>query len=163
MPTFHDFEMKTIDGKPKSLAEYAGKVVLVVNVASKCGLTPQYEGLEALYRGYQDRGLVVLGFPCNQFLWQERGSDEEIKGFCSSKYDVTFPMFSKIKVNGGDAAPLYKYLREENAKPAGSGRISWNFEKFLIGKDGKVLARFSPRTTPDDTDIRAAIEKALAQ
>lgn len=156
------FDAKTIDGADTSLGEYQGKVVLVVNVASKCGLTPQYEGLEALYQKYKDKGLVVLGFPCNQFGGQEPGSEAEIKEFCSSKYDVTFPMFSKIEVNGDGAAPLYKYLTSQSTQPVGSGDISWNFEKFLIGRDGQLLARFSPRTKPSDAELVSAIEKAMA-
>ena len=157
------FKMKSITGQDVDLSEYKGKVVLMVNVASKCGLTPQYEGLESMYEKYQDKGFVVLGFPCNQFLWQEPGSDSQIADFCSKTYQVKFPMFSKIEVNGKNAAPLYQYLTELNTKPTGKGKISWNFEKFLIGKNGHVVARFSPRTEPDSKEVVAAIEAELAK
>jgi glutathione peroxidase len=156
-----DFKMKSITGKEVDLAEYKGKVLLMVNVASKCGYTPQYEGLEAMYEKYQDKGLVVVGFPCNQFWWQEPGSDEQISQFCSTKYHVTFPMFSKIEVNGGSAAPLYKFLTSVETKPAKKGKISWNFEKFLVGKDGQVVARFAPGTEPDAPEVVSAIEAEL--
>lgn len=155
------FKMNDLEGKPVELSKYEGKVVLVVNVASACGLTPQYEGLEALYEQYKDKGLVVLGFPCNQFGKQEPGSAKEIREFCSSKYKVTFDMFEKVEVNGDKACDLYKYLTNVDTKPAEKGKISWNFEKFLIGKDGKVIARFSPRTTPNDASVVTAIEQAL--
>ena len=144
MTKLHDFTQKTIDGKEAPLSAYAGKVALVVNVASKCGLTPQYEGLEALYRELAPKGFVVLGFPCNQFMGQEPGTDAEIASFCSTKYDVTFPLFSKIDVNGETQAPLYAWLTREDAKPEGAGDVAWNFGKFLVGKDGNVVARFSP-------------------
>jgi len=153
--------VKTIDGKSVDLADYQGKVVLIVNVASACGLTPQYAGLQSLYEKYSDKGLVVLGFPCNQFGGQEPGSELQIQEFCSSKYKVTFPMFSKVEVNGSGAAPLYQFLTAQETKPVGSGKISWNFEKFLIGPDGKLINRFSPRTTPDDAELVKAIESAL--
>lgn len=156
-----DFEVSTIEGETVDLEKYKGKVVLIVNVASKCGLTPQYEGLQAMYEKYQDKGFVVLGFPCNQFKGQEPGSDAEIKQFCTTKYDVSFPLFSKLEVNGEDAAPLYKYLTAQNTEPVGSGEISWNFEKFLIGRDGKVAARFSPRTKPEAPELVKAIESEL--
>ena len=156
-----DFEMKNIDGEKVDLEQYEGKVVLIVNVASKCGLTPQYEGLQALYEKYKDKDFVILAFPCNQFGKQEPGTELEIKEFCSSKYSVTFPMFSKIDVNGEEAAPLYKYLTTTEAEPVGTGKISWNFEKFLINRDGKLIARFNPRTTPSDGDLVKAIEGAL--
>lgn len=155
------FEVKDIDGKGVNLDQYQGKVILVVNVASKCGLTPQYKGLEALYDKYKEKGLVVMGFPCNQFGGQEPGSETEIKQFCSSKYDVTFPLFSKIDVNGPGAAPLYKFLTSKDLQPAGKGDISWNFEKFLVDREGKVIARFSPRTKPEDAELIKAIEAAL--
>lgn len=155
------FEMKNIDGDAVDLNDYKGKVVLVVNVASRCGLTPQYEGLEALYDKYKEKGLVVLGFPCNQFGRQEPGTEAEIKQFCTSRYDVSFPMFSKIEVNGDGAAPLYKFLTSQELEPAGKGEISWNFEKFLVGRDGKVVARFSPRTRPEDAELVSAIESQL--
>ncbi len=158
-----DFKMKSITGKEENLADYKGKVVLMVNVASKCGYTGQYEGMEAMYEKYKDKGLVVLGFPCNQFLWQEPGSDEQIAQFCSTKYNVTFPMFSKIEVNGKNAAPLYQYLTSVETKPAKKGKISWNFEKFLIGKNGQVVARFAPGTEPDAPEVVKAIESELAK
>lgn len=157
------FTAKSITGQDVNLADYKGKVVLIVNVASKCGLTGQYEGLESMYEKYQDKGLVVLGFPCNQFLWQEPGTDAQIAEFCSSTYKVKFPMFSKIEVNGDKAAPLYKYLTSVNTKPTGKGKISWNFEKFLVGKNGEIVARFSPRTEPDSKEVVAAIEAELAK
>ncbi len=157
------FTVKSITGQDVNLADYKGKVVLIVNVASKCGLTGQYEGMESMYEKYQDKGLVVLGFPCNQFLWQEPGTDAQIAEFCSSTYKVKFPMFSKIEVNGDKAAPLYKYLTSVDTKPTGKGKISWNFEKFLIGKNGQVVARFSPRTEPDSKEVVAAIEAELAK
>jgi glutathione peroxidase len=158
-----DFQVKSITGQDVNLADYKGKVVLIVNVASKCGLTPQYEGLEAMYEKYQDKGLVVLGFPCNQFLWQEPGTDAQIAEFCSSTYKVKFPMFSKVEVNGANAAPLYKYLTSLDTKPTGKGKISWNFEKFLVGKNGEVVARFSPRTEPTASEVVAKIDAELAK
>ena len=157
------FTVKSITGQDVNLADYQGKVVLIVNVASKCGLTPQYEGLETMYEKYKDQGLVVLGFPCNQFLWQEPGTDAQIADFCSKTYNVKFPMFSKVEVNGDKAAPLYKYLTALNTKPTGKGKVSWNFEKFLIGKNGEVVARFSPRTEPDSKEVVASIESELAK
>jgi glutathione peroxidase len=161
MTTAHDFHAKTIDGTDKSLADYAGKALLLVNVASKCGLTPQYEKLEALHRKYADRGLVVLGFPCNQFGGQEPGTEAEIQTFCQSKYDVTFPMFSKIDVNGATKHALYAWLESEPTKPEGPGDITWNFAKFLVGKDGRVVARFSPKEDPSGEKVASAIEAAL--
>jgi glutathione peroxidase len=152
--------MKSIDGEDVDLGGYQGKVVLVVNVASRCGATPQYTGLQALYDKYKDKGFVVLGFPANDFGRQEPGSDAEIKEFCSTRYDVTFPMFSKITVKGADRPKLYQVLTE-TADPA--GEIGWNFEKFLIGKDGKVAGRFKTRVSPDDPELVAAIEAALAK
>jgi glutathione peroxidase len=149
----YDFTMMSIDGKPVPLADYEGKLLIVVNVASQCGLTPQYTGLEALYEKYKDRGLVIAGFPANNFGAQEPGTEAEIKTFCSTKYDVTFPMFSKISVKGEDQAALYRFLTDTG------GEIQWNFTKFLVGRDGKVIQRFEPRVTPDEMD--AAIEKAL--
>ena len=151
----YDFTVNNIAGKPVPLADYKGKVVLVVNVASKCGYTPQYEGLEALYKKYKDKGLVVLGFPANNFMSQEPGSNDEIGAFCKSKYGVTFPMFSKISVKGDDKAPLYQFLTVTG------GEIPWNFTKFLIGKDGKPIQRFDPKVTPESAELSAAIEKAL--
>ena len=157
MSNFHDFAVKTIDGMPKALKDYAGKPVLVVNVASACGLTPQYRGLEQLWRHYKDQGLVVLGMPCNQFGAQEPGSEAEIKEFCSLNYEVSFPMTSKIEVNGPGAHPLYAWLRGQT----GGGDIQWNFEKFLIGKDGRVVKRYSPKTVPEDKSLKADIQSAL--
>ena len=159
MANFYDLSAKDIDGKALPLSKYRGKVTLAVNVASKCGLTPQYTGLEQLYERYADRGLVVLGFPCNQFAGQEPGSEAEIKEFCSTKYDVTFPLASKIDVNGTSRHPVYGYLAGEGAKYPGD--ILWNFEKFLIGRDGEVVARFNPRVTPDSTELVSAVERAL--
>ncbi len=157
-----DLTVKDIDGRDVNLADYKGQVVMIVNVASKCGLTPQYEKLEALYRKYKDQGFVILGFPANNFMGQEPGTNEEIKQFCSTKYNVTFPMFSKISVKGDDIAPLYAWLTSKDTNPEFSGDIEWNFAKFLVGRDGKVKARFSPRTAPDDASVTAAIEKELA-
>ncbi len=156
------FTMLDIDGRAVALSSYKGKVALIVNVASKCGFTGQYAGLEKLYQGYRERGLVVLGFPANDFLRQEPGTDEEIKQFCTLSYGVTFPMFSKISVKGKDIHPLYAYLTSPAANPNHGGAISWNFNKFLVGRDGAVLARFGSRTKPDDKDLVAAIEAALA-
>jgi glutathione peroxidase len=157
-----DVTMKAIDGKEVNLAKkYDGKVVLVVNVASQCGLTPQYEGLEALHKKYGKQGLAVVGFPCNQFGAQEPGSEAEILQFCRANYDVSFDLFSKIEVNGENNAELYKRLTGDGAKYP--GKISWNFEKFLIGRDGQVVARFAPRTEPDDLKLVHAIEKELVK
>ena len=158
-----DYKMKSIDGETVDLEDYEGNVVLIVNTASQCGLTPHYAGLEGLYKKYKDKGFVVLGFPCNQFGSQEPGSDAEIKKFCSSKYSVSFPMFSKIDVNGDDAAPLYKNLTKQDAKPAGKGSVKWNFEKFLIDREGQVVNRFAPRTSPDDAELVKAVESELAK
>jgi glutathione peroxidase len=140
MSSVYDFKAKTIDGKDQSLGEYKGKVMLVVNTASKCGFTPQYKGLEELYRQYKDKGLVVLGFPCDQFGHQEPGDENEIKNFCSLTYDVSFPLFSKIEVNGPNAHPLYKHLKGEKPGVLGSEAIKWNFTKFLVDKSGKGQA-----------------------
>jgi glutathione peroxidase len=158
-----DFSMKNIDGKPTDLAQYKGKVLLVVNVASKCGLTPQYEGLEATYRKYKDKGFEVLAFPANEFGKQEPGTDAEIKEFCTGNYDVTFPVFSKIVVKGDGIHPLYAFLTEKDSNPKFAGPIGWNFAKFLVNRKGEVIARFEPRAKPDDASIVAAIEKALAE
>jgi glutathione peroxidase len=156
-----DFTLNSIDGQPAPLSQYRGKVVLIVNVASQCGYTPQYAGLEAIYEKYKDKGFVILGFPANNFRGQEPGSDEEIKTFCTRKYNVTFPMYSKISVAGADKAPLYQFLTDKQANPSTGGEIKWNFTKFLVGKDGKVLQRFEPAVTPESQDIVSAIEKAL--
>jgi len=161
MSTVYDFKATTIDGDEQSLADYKGKAMLIVNVASKCGFTPQYKGLEAVYERYKDQGLVVIGFPANNFLGQEPGTNEEIKTFCSRTYNVTFPMYSKISVKGDDKAPLYQYLTDSNANPNTGGEIKWNFTKFLVGRDGKVIARFEPKVTPDSPEVTAAIENAL--
>lgn len=150
---------KTIDGKETSLAAYKGKVVLVVNTASKCGLTPQYEALESIYDKYSSKGLVVLGFPCNDFGNQEPGTAEEIGTFCKTKFDVSFPLMDKVHVKGPEQHPLYAALTGE--KGAFPGDVKWNFGKFLIGKDGKPLARFEPPQKPDSPEVTAAIEKAL--
>ena len=155
-------EMKSLQGKEVKLAEkYDNKVVLIVNVASECGLTPQYEELQALHKKYAKRGLAVLGFPCNQFGRQEPGSSEEIQAFCKQNYGVEFDMFEKVEVNGDGACDLYKYLTKLDTKPQGAGKISWNFEKFLLGRDGEVVARFGPRTSPSDKEVTSAIEAAL--
>jgi glutathione peroxidase len=159
MTTAFDFSATTLDGKDRSLADFRGKVLLVVNTASKCGFTPQYTGLEALWRKYADRGLVVLGFPCDQFGHQEPGDAEEIRNFCSLTYDVSFPMFGKIEVNGGGAHPLFKWLKEEKSGLLGIGAIKWNFTKFLVGRDGKVIKRYAPTDKPES--LAADIEKAL--
>jgi glutathione peroxidase len=156
-----DFTLNSIDGKPAPLSQYQGKVVLIVNVASRCGYTPQYEGLERVYEKYKDQGFVILGFPANNFGGQEPGTNEEIKTFCSSKYSVKFPLYSKISVKGDDIHPLYKYLTDKQTNPATGGDIKWNFTKFLVGKDGKVIARFESAVTPESADVTGAIEKAL--
>jgi len=161
MPTLHDFTQTTIDGKEKSLADFKGQATLIVNVASKCGLTPQYAALEKLHETYGARGLAVLGFPCNQFAGQEPGSEAEIANFCTTNYGVRFPMFAKLEVNGAGRAPLYAWLTQEKTAPDGPGDVVWNFAKFLVGKDGKVVARFNPRVAPDAPELVAAIEKAL--
>jgi glutathione peroxidase len=160
MSAFHDIKLKTLDGQQLPLELFKGQVVLVVNVASKCGLTPQYAALENLYQQYKDRGFNVLGLPCNQFAGQEPGSEEEIQAFCSLNYGVTFNLGEKLEVNGPQRHQLYRLLAGEGAEFPGD--ITWNFEKFLVGKNGAVLARFSPRTTPDDPAVISAIEKALA-
>ncbi len=161
MPTLHDFTVDTIDGQPKALSDYAGKAVLVVNVASKCGLTPQYKGLEALYRRFSERGLIVLGFPCNQFAGQEPGSPEEIKGFCSTTYDVTFPLMAKLDVNGEGRAPVYAFLTEATVGPENAGDIKWNFGKFLIDGEGNVAARFGPQTEPESDELVSKLKTLL--
>jgi glutathione peroxidase len=156
-----DFKMKSIDGKEVDLNKYQGDVVLVVNVASECGLTPQYEQLQALHKKYGPQGLRVIGFPCNQFGRQEPGSAEEIREFCTSNYGVTFDLFEKVDVNGNDACPLYKLLTGLATKPKGAGDVSWNFEKFLIDRDGKVVRRFEPQTGPNDPVLIGVIEGEL--
>lgn len=161
MPSLYEFEMKDIDGQSKSLRDFEGKVVLVVNVASKCGLTPQYDGLQRLYDEYKDRGLVVLGFPCNQFAGQEPGSDAEVKEFCTVNFNVDFPLFSKIDVNGESRAPLYGWLCGSEIGPEESGDVKWNFGKFLIGRDGQIMGRFDPSVEPESETLTAAIESVL--
>ncbi len=156
--SIHEFTPKSIDGKAAPLSAYKGKVALLVNVASQCGYTPQYAGLESLYKQYKDRGLVVLGFPANDFGAQEPGTNEEIKTFCERKYSVTFPMFSKVVVKGDGKVPLYGYLTS-----AKGGEVKWNFTKFLVGKDGKVIERFEPSVKPDSPELAAAVEKALGK
>jgi glutathione peroxidase len=158
VPEVLKFDMTAIDGKKADLSQYAGKVILFVNVASRCGYTPQYKGLQELYTKYKDRGLVVIGVPANNFGGQEPGTNEEIAQFCSTNYGVTFPMLAKVSVKGNDITPLYKYLTE-NAQPPGD--VKWNFEKFLIGRDGKILARFPSAVRPEDPKFIEQIEKAL--
>ena len=159
--TIHDFTLNSIDGQPTPLAQFKGKVVLIVNVASRCGFTPQYAGLEALYNKYRDRGLVVLGFPANNFLWQEPGTNEAIKAFCSTKYQVTFPMFAKVSVKGADTTPLYQFLTDKKANPSTGGAIGWNFTKFLADRSGKVIARFASKVAPESAELITAIDTAL--
>jgi len=155
------FTLKDIKGNPVELSKYKGKVILLVNVASRCGNTPQYEGLEAMYEKHKDQGLVVIGVPANEFGKQEPGTNEEIEKFCTSEYKVTFPMMSKIVVKGKGIDPLYKYLIAQDTKPKPAGDVKWNFEKFLIGKDGKVAGRFDPSVKPEDPNLVAAIEAEL--
>ena len=162
MPTLHDFSATTIDGKDQPLRDYAGKVALVVNVASQCGLTPHYKGLEELYESYKDRGLVVLGFPCNQFGSQEPGTEAEIKTFCETKFGVTFPMFAKVDVNGASRHPVYEFLTSQQTAPDGPGDIQWNFAKFLVDGSGRVAARFAPTEKPVSEAIVGEIEKLLS-
>lgn len=157
----YDITVKDIDGHSAPLAAYKGKVLLIVNVASHCGFTPQYKALESVYEKYKDQGLVVLGFPCNQFGAQEPGTDQEIKQFCSSKYSVTFPMFDKIEVNGAGRHPLYVALAGSDSPFP--GKIRWNFTKFLISRDGKIVDRFDSRVRPDSTEVITAIESALSR
>jgi glutathione peroxidase len=159
--SIYDFQVEDIEGRPVSLQEYRGKVLLIVNVASRCGFTYQYEGLEALYREYGGRGLVVLGFPANDFLGQEPGSNEQIKEFCTLNYAVSFPLFSKIHVKGRDAHPLYRFLTDKSTNPRFAGGITWNFNKFLIGRDGAMLDRFATKEEPGSEKVRQAVEQAL--
>ena len=156
--TVYDFSAKTIEGVEKSLADFKGKTLLIVNVASRCGFTPQYEGMQKLYEKYRGRGFVILGFPANNFLWQEPGGDEEIKKFCSLKYNVTFPLFSKISVKGKDIHPLYQWLTNESEF---KGDVSWNFNKFLASPDGKIIGRFDSRTDPLSKEILEKLEGIL--
>jgi len=157
--TIYDLAARSIQGRDVSLAKYRGKVLLIVNVASRCGFTPQYTGLETLHRRYKKDGLVVLGFPCDQFGHQEPGDEAEIRDFCSTTYDVTFPMFAKIDVNGPDTHPLYRHLKSECPGLLGSEAIKWNFTKFLVGRDGQVLRRYAPKDTPEG--IEREVEAAL--
>ena len=155
--TIYEFDVTTIDGDLQSLDAYRGQILLIVNVASRCGFTPQYAGLESLYRRHRDQGLTVLGFPCDQFGHQEPGSEEEIKNFCSLTYQVTFPLFAKINVNGAETHPLYRYLKSEQTGLLGSEAIKWNFTKFLVNREGQVLQRYAPTDTPE------AIEKDIVK
>ncbi|MFS0781505.1 glutathione peroxidase [Bacillus sp. 1P06AnD] len=157
--TIYDFEAKRIDGESVSMNEYRGKVIMIVNTASKCGFTPQYEQLQTIYDRYKDEGLVILGFPCNQFMGQEPGDELEIAGFCRLNYGVTFPMFAKVDVKGGSAHPIFKYLTHEAPGVLGSKGVKWNFTKFLINREGKVVKRFSPQTKP--FDIESEIKSLL--
>jgi glutathione peroxidase len=159
----YDFTLDSIDGQPAPLGAYKGKVVLLVNVASRCGFTPQYTALESLYEKFKDRGFVIVGIPANNFGSQEPGTNQEIKTFCQTKYRVTFPMMSKVSVKGEGQTPLYQFLTDKAANPQTGGEIQWNFTKFLIGPDGRVMARFEPAITPDSPEVTAAIEKALAR
>jgi glutathione peroxidase len=159
--TVYDFTLNSIDGQSAPLSAYKGKVVLLVNVASRCGYTPQYTALESIYEKYKDRGFVIVGIPANNFGGQEPGTNEEIKTFCSAKYHVTFPMMAKVSVKGSDITPLYQFLTDKNLHPQTGGEIGWNFTKFLVGPDGKVIARFDSKVTPDSPEVTGAIEKAL--
>jgi glutathione peroxidase len=161
VPAVLQFKTKSLDGKDVDLLQYKGKVLLIVNTASACGFTPQYEGLEALHEKYSKDGLAVLGFPCNQFGRQERGTPQQIRDFCTSKYKVTFDLFEKIEVNGPHKTGLYKWLESAEATPADPGPVGWNFEKFLVGRDGRVIARFRSTIRPNDPKLVAAIETAL--
>lgn len=161
--TVHDFNVKDIDGNQVSLAKYKGKVLLIVNVASMCGNTPQYKDIQALYTKYSSKGLVVLGFPANNFMGQEPGSDKDIKAFCTREYAVTFPMFSKISVKGKDIAPLYSYLTQKTENGVTDAAVTWNFQKFLVGKDGRVITSVSPKTSVNDAEVIKAIEAALSK
>jgi glutathione peroxidase len=159
--SIYDVVANDIDGNPVSLDRYRGKTLLIVNVASKCRFTPQYEGLQRLYDKYQSRGLVILGFPANNFAWREPGTDAEIKDFCTSKYNVTFPIFSKISVAGDDIHPLYRYLTDEKVNPQLGGKVTWNFNKYLVAPDGKPVAHFASELVPESPEIVGAIESAL--
>ena len=161
MASIYDFTMKDIDGKDVKLDAYRGQAVLLVNVASRCGYTPQYQGLEAIYKKYKDKGFVILGFPANNFGAQEPGTEKEIKTFCSLTYGVTFPMFAKISVKGADQHPFYGFLTGKETNPGFSGDIGWNFAKFLVGKDGKIVARFASGDEPESDTVTGAIEKAV--
>src|SRR5467141_4960617 len=157
-----DYTLNTIDGQPAPLSAYKGKVVMLVNVASRCGFTPQYTALESIYEKYKDQGFVIVGIPANNFGGQEPGTNQEIKTFCSSKYNVTFPMMAKVSVKGEDTTPLYQFLTDKATHPQTGGEIKWNFTKFLVGPDGHVITRFEPEVTPDAPQVTSAIEKALS-
>lgn len=159
--SIYDFKMKTLSGKEKSLADYKGKVILIVNVASKCGLTPQYKDLEAIFEKYKDSGFMILGFPANNFLWQEPGTDKEISEFCQVNYGVTFDMFSKISVKGKDIHPLYQFLTKKEYSQIENAPVSWNFQKFLIDKNGKIIRSISPKTKVTEPEIIKEIESLL--
>ena len=159
----YDFTLNSIDGQPSPLSSFKGKVVMLVNVASKCGYTPQYSALESTYEKYKDRGLVIVGIPANNFGAQEPGTNEEIKTFCSRKYNVTFPMMAKVSVKGSDQTPLYQFLTDKSLNPSTGGEIKWNFTKFIFDRDGNAVARFEPEVTPDSPQVTAAIEKALGK
>jgi glutathione peroxidase len=159
--TFYDAKINTLDGSPADLSEFEGKALLLVNVASKCGLTPQYEGLQKLHEQYAARGFEVLGFPCNQFMGQEPGTAEEIREFCDTTYGVTFPLFEKIDVNGDQQHPIYAELEQQADADGEAGDVKWNFEKFLVAPDGKVVGRFRPQVAPEDPALVAAIEAQL--
>lgn len=161
--SMYEFTMKDIDGNDVALSKYKGSVVMLVNTASRCGLTPQYEGLQKIFDQYKEKGFVVLGFPANNFLGQEPGTEKEIKEFCQLNYKVSFPMFSKISVRGADQHPFYTFLTHKETNPGFDGDITWNFEKFLVGKDGKVVARFAPSTLPDAPEVTKAIEAELSK
>jgi glutathione peroxidase len=159
----YDFTLDSIDGKPVSLSSYKGKVLMLVNVASKCGYTPQYTALESTYEKYRDRGLVIVGIPANNFGGQEPGTNQEIKTFCTRNFKVSFPMMSKVSVKGDDTTPLYKFLTSKAPNPKTAGEIKWNFTKFLVDRNGNVVSRFEPATTPDSPEVTAAIEQALGK
>ncbi len=159
--SIYDYKLTSIDMESVPLSQFKGKAVMLVNVASRCGYTPQYAGLEALYRKYKDQGFVIIGIPANNFGQQEPGTNSEIKVFCKRKYDVTFPMMSKVSVGGNDKTPLYEYLTDKNANPATGGEIQWNFTKFLVSRDGKIIARFEPDVTPENPALITAVENAL--
>ena len=160
--TVYDFTLNSIDGQATPLSTFKGKVVLLVNVASRCGYTPQYAALESLYERYKDRGFVILGIPANNFGAQEPGTNQEIKTFCTSKYHVSFPMMAKVSVKGSDIIPLYQFLTDKTTNPSTGGEIGWNFTKFLVDENGIVVARFDSAVTPDSAEVAAAVEKALA-
>jgi len=160
--SIYDFTLNSIDGQPAPLSAYKGQVVMLVNVASRCGFTPQYTALESIYEKYKDRGFVIVGIPANNFGGQEPGTNEEIKTFCSTKYNVKFPMMAKVSVKGDDKTPLYQYLTDKSTNPSTGGEIQWNFTKFLVGPNGQIVARFESKVTPDSPEVTSAIEKALA-